>query len=466
MSRGVQTWVPAGLAMLAACAIAGWLVAAASVWEPPRLPRDGEGGSAAPDRADSAKGVTITGTGKPAEVATSWPSFRGAARDAVSPERINTQWGPDGPKVLWSASMGEGYAGAAIAGGCAYVMDYDQQAQADALRCLSLSDGAEVWRYSYRNPVRRYHGVSRTVPAVSGNRVVAMGPLCHVICADARTGALVWSLDLVRDFGTTVPEWYAGQCPLIDGGKVILAPGGPDALLAAVDLETGQVLWKTPNPGGWKMTHSSVAIMQLGEKRTYVYCGSGGVAGVDAGDGSLLWESPDWKVSLATVPTPVDCGEGRLLLTGGYGAGSAMLRIEQSDGSVGVRTLWRQEPKVFGSEQHTPVRIGEHVFGVLTRDAGAASSQLACLGIDGKQAWTSGTKARFGGGSYMQAGDVLLVLDDNGTLVAARATAEGYFELARAKVLSGPESWAPMALAGGRLVIRDMKTMKCLDLTP
>ena len=75
--------------------------------------------------------------------------------------------------------------------------------------------------------------------------------------------------------------------------------------IVAVDPETGEVLWQTPNPKGWKMTHSSIMPMEFGGERMYVYCASGGVVGVSAKDGRLLWESTDWKISIATVPSPV-----------------------------------------------------------------------------------------------------------------------------------------------------------------
>ena len=114
-------------------------------------------------------------------------------------------------------------------------MDYDRDKKQDALRCLSLADGREIWRYAYPVSVKRNHGMSRTVPAVTDKLVVAMGPKCHVVCLDPATGELRWGLDLVRQYGTTVPPWYAGQCPLIDNGAVILAPGGKAALLLACD---------------------------------------------------------------------------------------------------------------------------------------------------------------------------------------------------------------------------------------
>src|SRR5690606_13956545 len=136
-------------------------------------------------------------------------------RETVPLVRPTGSWQPP---VLWSAELGEGHAGAAVAGGRVYVLDYDERRQADALRCFSLEDGREIWRRFYTVRLKRNHGISRTVPAVSGNYVVTLGPGCHLMACDARSGNLLWGLDLVEHFRTEVPLWYTGQCPLIDGG--------------------------------------------------------------------------------------------------------------------------------------------------------------------------------------------------------------------------------------------------------
>jgi len=196
-----------------------------------------------------------------------------------------------------------------------YLIDYDRENKQDALRCLSLADGREIWRFAYPVNVKRFHGMSRTTPVVSGPFVVAMGPKCHVTCLDATSGELKWGLDLVRDFGTAVPQWYAGQCPLVDGDRVILAPGGTNALLLAVELATGKALWQTPNPHDWKMTHASIAVTEFAGHRQYVYPASHGVVGVSATDGALLWETTDWKISIATVPSPLVVEAGRIFLS-------------------------------------------------------------------------------------------------------------------------------------------------------
>jgi outer membrane protein assembly factor BamB len=361
---------------------------------------------------------------------------------------------------LWSIEVGEGYAGPAVLDGRVYLMDYDREKRQDALRCLSLADGQEVWRFGYPLLVKRNHGMSRTVPALASNRVVALGPKCHVVCLEATTGELKWGLDLVREFGTTVPDWYAGQCPLIDRGTVILAPGGPGALLLAVELETGKVRWQTPNPQAWKMTHSSIMPIEFAGRRHYVYCGSRGVAGISADDGSVLWETLDWKISIANVPSPLVLDEGRIFLSGGYNAGSLMLQLREDSGKVAPQILFRLKADVFGATQQTPIRFQNHLYGVRA----PPDSEFVCLDLSGQTLWSSGAKHRFGLGPFVVGDALIFAMNDTGKLSLIEASPAGFRLLAQASILEGKDSWGPMALAGSRLLLRDLTRLVCLDV--
>jgi outer membrane protein assembly factor BamB len=406
-------------------------------------------------------GQLIPGGGKPANLPGSWPQFRGPNRDGVSPETtpLARAWDPAGPRPLWSVECGDGYAGVAVAQGRVYLMDYDKDKRQNALRCLSLADGAEIWRYAYNLTVKQNHGMTRVVPAVSGKFVVAMDPKCHVLCLDAATGELRWTMNLVSQFGATVPQWYAGQCPLLDGDALILAPGGYDALLAAVDLATGKILWRSPNPRGWKMTHSSIMPMEFAGRRFYVYCASGGVAGISAKDGALLWETNSWKISIANVPSPLALDGGRILLSGGYDAGSMLLQLQDQDGTLAPKTVWRLDWKTFGATQHTPILRDGLVFG--TRPNG----QFVCLDLDGKIRWASPVGDPFGLGPFLYADGLFFVMNDAGKLSLVEGSPSRFNLLAQATVFTaGHESWGPMALAGGRLLARDFTRLVCLDV--
>jgi outer membrane protein assembly factor BamB len=395
---------------------------------------------------------------EPPAIPGSWPRFRGANLDGICTETVplSAKWAPGEPRIYWAIDLGEGHAGAAIYNSRVYILDYDQARQEDALRCLALADGKELWRYSYPVSLKRNHGMSRTVPAVTDKYVVTIGPKCQVVCANPKTGQMLWTKDLVQEYGTEVPAWYAGQCPLIDGDRAIIAPAGK-VFMVAIDCATGRVIWNAPNPMEWKMTHSSIMPMVVNGKRTYVYCGSDGVAGVSADNGAILWQTEDWKVSIATVPTPVVIPGDRIFLCGGYNSGSVMLQISESGGKMTAKTLFRLKPSVFGSDQQTPIFYKGYIYGVIP------GGQLVCLDLNGKQVWNSG-RSRFGLGPYTIAGGKIYVMNDTGVLTLADATPTGYRQLSQSKILNGPDSWGPMAIAGGRLIARDLTRMVGLDI--
>jgi outer membrane protein assembly factor BamB len=466
---------------LGAAAIALWLTRPISYDLVARVPgTDRPAGLTGQSVPEKLQGKLETFDVKPAKLRGRWPGFRGPSRENISDDmtELARSWPEGGPPVLWSLKVGEGFGAAAILDGRVYLHDYDANQRAEVIRCLSLADGRDIWRYSYRVRVKRNHGMSRTVPAVTEDHLLALGAKCHVTCLDSNTGALRWALDLVNEYGAKVPPWYAGQCPLIDDGNAILAVGGEvteiedangqpalkgkDVLMTSINCRTGKVVWEVPNPNAWKMTHSSVARMELEDyTRMYVYCASGGVIGVAAEDGRVLWQTTDWRIRIANVPTPVPLDGDRILLTGGYGAGSMMIQIVKEDDRYVPKVLFRLPPKVFSSYQQTPIFYKNHLFGTRTDE------QFVCLSTRGQVIWASGPENRFGkeGGPYMIADDLIFALDDNGMLTLMKATPQSYQQLARARVLPGHNSWSPMALARGRLIVRDLEHMVCLDVS-
>lgn len=459
--------VPALVAAIGAVLIGIWLGTSHTAPMELRVPGmdrpSGDGGQQQAERSAPVPGEPVSGPGTPAEVAGTWPGFRGPQRDGISHADVELTrgWPESGPSVLWSLDMGEGYAGAAVEDGRAYVLDYDEVEQADTLRCLSLDDGKEIWRNGYPLELTPNHGLSRTTPALVGGRVLTIGPRCHVACWDAETGKCHWLIDLELEYGTEVPRWYTGQCPLVDNNRLILAPCG-DTLMMAVDIETGERIWKTPNPRRWNMTHASIMPMQCGDQRTYVYCASGGVVGVAADDGTLLWESTQWVEQFALAPSPLILPDNRIFLSSGYDnkLGSLLLQVQPAAGEFQVESLRSLEPREFNSEQQTPIFYDGHIWGVRKRGGGI----LVCMDAEGQEIWDSG-RDRFGHGPYMIADGVILVLGGKGRLMMVEANTSEYKPLASCQVFEdGYDAWGPMALVGGRLILRDMTRMKCLDL--
>ena len=409
-------------------------------------------------------GGLIKGAGIPSEEKGSWPKFRGPAGDGTSAETgLIKKIPPAGLPILWRVKTGEGYAGPVINMGRVYLIDYDKEAKQDSIRCLSFKTGEEIWKYNYPVKIKRNHGISRTVPAVNDKYLVTISPMCQVTCLKAATGEMLWKKDLVKEFGTKVPEWYAGQCPIIEGDKVILAPGGSEVLLIAVELATGKITWTVKNPGDYKMTHSSVAILDFKGERQYIYCATQGVVSVSAKTGEILWLDPTWKINIANVPTPVIVDTDKILFTGGYDAGAKYVQVvkDESEGKYKIKELFKVKASVFSSQQHTPVYYQGSFYGVIQ------DGQLACVDQAGKQLWKSGGEKKFGLGPFFIADGMLLVLNDtSGYLYLVEAGTGGYNEFGKAKVFNGHEAWAPMALADGKLILKDLTELVCVRLKP
>jgi outer membrane protein assembly factor BamB len=399
-----------------------------------------------------------------------WPRFRGVDFDNIkkSGQPLIDKFDND-PKIQWSVELGEGHAGPSVYKGLVYVMDYDEEQKADMLRCFALKDGKEVWRRWYNVNIKRNHGMSRTVPAVTEKYILTIGPRSHVMCMDRETGDLLWGINIEKEYGTEVPFWYTGQCPMIDNDKAIIATGGK-SLLIAIDCATGEIVWETPNTNKLKMSHASIMPWTLNGTRMYVYSAVGGVVGIAADgpdEGKVLWESLKWGCSVV-APSPVCFPDGKLFLTAGYGAGSMVFQVSESGGNFSIEKLYEYKPKDgLASEQQTPVVYNGMVYGIMPKDGGTLRNQFICVDPSDFRnvVWSSGKTNRFGLGPYMIADGKFFVLNDDGMLSIVRPSKTEFVLLDQIQVFEGHDAWAPLAIADGYLLLRDDHTMMCLDIS-
>lgn len=399
-----------------------------------------------------------------------WTRFRGSDFDNINKDNIKliNKFPAAGPKILWKHNLGEGHAAPAIYNGKVYILDYLESEKADALRCFSLISGEELWQRKYFVHVKRNHGMSRTVPAVNEKYVISMGPKGHVMCSDPNNGDFLWGIDLVKDFKTEIPFWYTGQCPLLDNDIAIIAPGGK-SLLIAVDCKTGNILWETPNPNNWQMSHSSVMPMILDGKKMYVYAAIGGICGISASGndkGKVLWELKDFNPNVV-APSPLIFDDGKIFMTAGYGAGSILFKVEKNNEDYSVNILQQFKPKNgIASEQQTALFYKDHIFIILPKDAGSLRNQFVCCKPNDCQdiLWTSGKSQRFGLGPYIIADGKFFILNDDGTLTIAKASTKEFIPLDKKRILNGHDAWGPIAIADGKLIMRDSKQMVCIDI--
>ncbi len=415
--------------------------------------------------------------------AADWPQYYGPRRDSTSTEKgLLRTWPKEGPKVLWTVPVGIGYGGPAVSGGKVYLLDRDDKV-GDKLRCLDLASGKELWNFAYDALGRFDHPGSRTTPTVDGDNVYTCGPIGDLYCISTSTHKPVWHKNIWTDFGggtrvpagfmnagpreSSLPIWGITQNPLIYRRLVIVASQTAQAGVVAYDKLTGELKWKSPALSGGA-GYVSPSIVKVGGEDHLVMitaaqgfgrnASGGSVNGIDPLSGRMLWTYGNFQCGIP-VPHAVDAGEGRVLITGGYNAGSAMIKVEKkADGSYGVTELFKTVE--FGSHTQPPILHKDHFYAQYTTNE--RSDGLVCMTMDGKVRWRTGEEPAFNKGGAILADGLLLATDGNTKLYLIEPDASGFKPLASAELLGPGENWAPLALADGKLLIRDHKNLKCL----
>ena len=416
-------------------------------------------------------------TGTTSLLAQDWPQYLGPERNSTSEQTgILRSWPESGPEILWTAKVGIGNGGPIVKDGKVYLLDRDDEV-GDFMRCFSLLSGEELWNFGYDSPGTVRFSGSRSVPLIDGNYVYSCGHNGEVYCIDINTHKAVWNKNVWTDFGgEKIPTWAIVQIPLIYRDMLILASQTPETGVVVYDKITGEVKWKTPSLGG--TGYVSPAIVKIGEENHVVMitasdrrAGTGSkVVGINPLNGVVLWEYTNWSCIIPS-PSAVDAGDNKVLITGGYEAGAAMIKVaKQSDESYVVTELFKNVD--FGAHTKPPVFYDGYFYaqyGTNNRRDG-----LVCMSIDGQVMWKTGREPGFNKGSIILADGLLLATDGDKTLYLIEPDPTGFKPLASAEVLEiaadlaearyGNQNWAPIALSDGRLIIRDQNQMVCVKV--
>ncbi|WP_321369962.1 PQQ-binding-like beta-propeller repeat protein [uncultured Draconibacterium sp.] len=422
-----------------------------------------------------------------------WPQFMGPDRNSITTqENLLTTWPDGGPEVLWKVGVGIGYGGPAIKDGKVYLLDRDDKT-GDIMRCFDLNTGDELWKFAYDAAGEVMFPGSRSVPIVDDKHVYSCGPYGHTYCIDLKTHQPVWTANVWTDFGGQIPAggnpgfgggssgfptWAISQCPLIYGDLLILASQAPEAGVVAYDKNSGELKWKTPSLG--KAGYVSPIIVKIdgNDHLVMVTASEGGrgqetkpgnVVGMDPLTGEVIWEFNNWLCRIP-VPSAVDAGDNKLLITGGYELGALMLQVEkQADGTYTTKELFRTEE--FGDQTKTPLFYEGYFYAEFgtnsTRDG------LTCMNMDGEIMWKTKRDPDFNKGSMIIANGLILATDGAKTLYLIEPSPEAFKPIASAELLTEPEggggrfgtqNWAPLALSNGKLLIRDQSQMLCVKV--
>ncbi|NBO93368.1 MAG: hypothetical protein EBV06_13815 [Planctomycetia bacterium] len=381
--------------------------------------------------------------------AADWPQWRGLNRDNVAhlpglPERLPEKLSP-----RWKQPIGGGYGGISVVGSHLYVMDRRKSPEAERILCLDTANGRTLWEYAY--PVNYgkldYGNGPRCTPTVNAGKVYTLGALGQLHCLDAKTGKLLWSRNVVKDFAGKIPTWGHACSPLIDENRLIVQVGGKGAGLVALDPDTGKERWRAlDDPPGYS---SPVVIADQ-----LVYFTPRHVVGLDRVTGAVLWREPFTGIQYdVSISDPVMVGG--VVLVGNYWSGSKVVQLGKEP-----KLLW--EGKQLSLLMSTPLVRGKHYY-ALDRFRG-----LKCIeASSGKVLWenehvTPRDTNPHASLAWLGDTDRALILNTPGELLLVRLTPEKLIPLGKAKVIG--KTWAHPAFAAGCVFARSDEEIVCVPL--
>jgi outer membrane protein assembly factor BamB len=416
--------------------------------------------------------LALAGPSLPADdaPAASWRQWGGPNRNfIVEATGLAEKWPESGPPVLWSRPLGTGHSAILVEEGRLFTMyrvgngraKNGPWEEAENVVALDARTSATLWEHRYPSELQDFNfgAGPHSTPLVVGDRLFTFGTNKELHAFDKRTGKLLWSHDLVKEFGAPsllirpiVKAGY-GCSPVAYGDTIVCSVGGPGQSVMAFRQSDGAVAWK----GGDFLTSEAAPILiELGGELQLVVFGGGSVQGMDPSSGKVLWSHPHDPGNDLNCGTPLWGNDGILFVSSAYKAGSRAIRLVHEAESTFPEEMWFNGRVRFMFL--SSLRIGDTLYGT-AGDFGPAF--LTALDVEtGETLWQH---RGFGRASLLQAGDKTIILDEDGDLALATLTPEGVTIHSEAKVFE-TTSWTVPTLVGTTLYARDREKIVALDL--
>jgi len=352
------------------------------------------------------------------------------------------------PKVLWELPTGPAFSAVTGVGDLVYTCGTEDGQQ--VLFCVNAGTGEVVWKKTFAGGVKDRQGGdgTRATPTVDDGKVYIFGGLGTLLCADAKSGTEIWS----KKFNNA-PTWKYSGSVLIEDNMVIVSPGGENGGLLALNKENGEVVWKG---GAGGAAYATPYPFTFDGKRYIVGALAKKVIIVQSETRREVWSMP-WVTSYnVNASTPI-YHDGHLFVSSGYGHGCILLKLQTDGDALTTTTVW--ESKAISNKFHTCILLDGKLYG-------ADERKLKCVDfLTGEEAWSmnevAGDGTRYGTVVLCQGHFVFL--SQKGQLSVAKASPAGFDAIDSTQVLSG-RCWTVPTLHNGRLYVRNLEKLVCLDL--
>jgi outer membrane protein assembly factor BamB len=296
----------------------------------------------------------------------------------------------------------------------------------------------------------------------------------RVACFDAATGKELWAVDVLERFGGKNITWGLSECLLVDGPRVIVTPGGTQALMAALDKKTGKTVWITDplllgqsdspaqerlaSPAGQadSASYTSPILFELAGRRHLVSCSLRHAFGVDADTGRLLWTRPLPTQYLVIAATPVLVGDA-VFVTAPDAEGGKLFRLQPDGAGLRLEKLWTTS---LDTCHGGLVYVEGRLFGSWYRRAKGWAS------LDLRTGEPRHELKDLAMGSVLYADQRLYCLSQEGEMALIKPTPAGLEYTGRFRLVPDRVSdvWAHPVIWNRRLFLRFQDTLFCYDI--
>jgi outer membrane protein assembly factor BamB len=415
-----------------------------------------------------------------------WPQWLGVQRDANWREDgILEKFPEGGPKVRWRTPISAGYSGPAVADGKVFITDRviapgakdpDQQMArgknvpgVERIHCIDEKDGQILWTHEYDCPYTVSYPLGpRTTPAVKDGKVYALGAEGNLLCIDIASGKPVWSHDFKKEYQVNPPYWGHSAHLLIDGNTVISMVGGDGSAVMAFDKESGKEIWRSCSCKN--IGYCPPVILDAGGKRQLVVWTGEAIHSLDPETGKQYWTEPAPTYQAMSISTPRHFGDDVFFTA--YPAVAISMRLAKDAPTASV--LWKntKQREAMHSCFSTPYYEKGHLYGC------SLMGELVCIKADtGERVWgtfqpLNNAKNLASAETFLvKNGDRFFLFTENGDLIIAKLTPEGYNEVSRAHLLdptskawNRPVLWSHPAYANRSIYLRNDKVLICVSL--
>lgn len=397
-----------------------------------------------------------------------WPGWRGPDRTGRSTETgLLKEWPSGGPRLAWKAAeLGDGFSTPSVADGKVFLLGTKGEG-IEHLYALSTETGKSLWSIEVGKMTGGHPG-PRSTPTIDNGHAYLISSDGNLVCADTKEGKIIWQKNIQKAFKGQRGGWAYCESPLIDGDRLVCTPGGDEATIVALNKKDGELIWQSdislevkPDPkkkrrrGGYsRAAYSSVVTNTVAGEKQYVQFLSGGVVGVSAATGKLLWHYDEPANRTANCSTPI-VYENAVFAASAYGNGGGLAKISKSGNEFKAEKVYFL--KEMQSHHGGIVRVGKYLYGT-------NGGRLLCVEYStGKIMWQDKS---VGKGSIMYADGHLYVRSERGPIALVEATPDGYKEKGRFEQpeRSRKRAWPYPVVAGGKLYIRDWDKLFCYDI--